>query len=497
MYRFFLFLSILLFSFLNFFSYSYAAIDLNVVPIKYEITAQTWSTITRSATLINNGPESFTMYTWKSDFVANGNDGTPRFVRYSELVHPDQQLSSWITIDTDSFVIGPGERKTINFTIEIPADATPGGHYWAVFFKNNNSETSTSGNIGINVDYGILVLLNVDGEVITDGEVGEPVINTGWGWTGSKSSSWWAGNNQDENNTWNTWSIPLDNCPFGDLSPSNIDGTCIGRNLFIPFIGGPSEPDTTDTDNQPEDNNNEDKDEDFEIIFELPFENTWNTHIKPEGSIVLIDEDGKEIKQIGRKVITNDNGAVIGEEIVDYIPLNDNGWSALPNTTRVFTWEWKWFPYKEFDDNWEQVIKYWDPGEYYTKENIEQQQFLQLWERVAERRDAKTIEALINFSYTDEEWEEIEFNSAKEFEIEYTEQYVWVNPYIIIFFLLFWIIIGLIWWFLLVFKRTRMCKKCDTKVRKNWEVCPNCKKKLKHNTYKGKKKKQKKKKTSK
>ena len=488
MHRFLLFISTLFFIVFGFISQSYAAIDLNVVPIKYEITAQTWSTIIRPATLINNGPETFTMYTGKSDFVANWNDGTPRFVRYSELVHPDQQLSSWITIDTDSFIIGPGESKTVNFTINIPADATPGGHYGAVFFKNNNSETSTSGNIGINVDYGILILLDVDGEKITDGQVWEPVINI-WGWGGWNSSSWWGWSGQSWNDSLNTWSIPIDNCPFGDLSPSNIDGTCIGRNLFIPFTG-----DTTEGINNSSDNNNN---KDFEIIFELPFENTWNTHIKPEWSIVLIDEDGKEIKQIGRKIITNDNGAVIGEEIVDFIPLNDNGWSALPNTTRVFTWEWKWFPYKEYDDSWEQVLKYWDPGEYYTKENIEEKQFLQIWERVCEKRDHKKIKALINFSYSDENWEEVEFNSAKEFEIEYTEQYIGINPFVVIPFILFWILFGLLWWFLIIFKRTRMCKKCDTEVRKNWDICPNCNKKLKNNTYKGKKKKQKKTKSSK
>jgi len=197
----------------------------------------------------------------------------------------------------------------------------------------------------------------------------------------------------------------------------------------------------------------------FEVTFEIPFENTGNTHIKPKWTIILIDEDGKEIKQIWRELVTNENGVITGEKIVDYIPINDNGGNALPNTTRIFTWEWKWFPYQDYDENWEQILKYWDPGEYYTKENIEQQQFLQLWERVAERKDSKTIEALVNFSYTDQEGEEIEFNAAKEFEIGYTEQYVWINPYVIIFFLLFLIIFGLMWWFLLIFKRTRMCKK--------------------------------------
>ena len=452
---------------------SFAAIDLNVTPIKYEINTQTWATTTHPATLVNNWPEAFTIYTWKSDFVANGTDGTPRFVRYSELVYSDQQLSTWITIDTDSFVIGPGESKTINFTIDVPEDATPGWHYWAVFFKNNASENSTWWNVSINVDYGIIILVNVDGEVITTGEVREPQIiypngiffSTGWGWTPRTPANSW-----EEEPPYERY--PIDDCPFGDLSPSNIDGSCIStRNLFIPF--------SWKTPDNPVKDNTAEQEEEFEVIFEIPFENTWNTHIKPGGSVTLVDEDGNTLKEIWREVVINENGAVVGENIVDYIPVNDNQWNVLPKTTRVFSGEWKWFPYKEYNDRWDKVIKYWTPGEYYTKKNIEKKQFLQFWERVCEKRDFKKITALINFSYLDQNWEEIEFNSAKEFEIAYVEEYVWINPYVIILLVFFLLLFGFFFWFFLLAKKEKRCKKCDTKVRKNWKVCPKCNKKLK------------------
>ena len=42
---------------------TFAAIDLNVIPIKYEIETQTGATVTKTATLVNNGPEAFTIYT--------------------------------------------------------------------------------------------------------------------------------------------------------------------------------------------------------------------------------------------------------------------------------------------------------------------------------------------------------------------------------------------------------------------------------------------------
>ncbi len=62
--------------------------------------------------------------------------------------------------------------RTVNFTIDVPLDGTPGGHYGAVFFKYNSSEASSGTTIGIGVDYGILVLVNVSGEVSSTGSVG-------------------------------------------------------------------------------------------------------------------------------------------------------------------------------------------------------------------------------------------------------------------------------------------------------------------------------------
>ena len=158
------------------FSSVFAAIDFTFTPIKYELTVATGSTITKPATLKNNSNKPVTIITGKSDFQSNGTDGTPSFVRRSELVYQDQELSSWITIDTPQFTIASGEEITINFTIDVPENATPGGHYGAIFFKNPGSENSTGGNIGINVDYGILILLDVGGEKNAEGEVDEENI---------------------------------------------------------------------------------------------------------------------------------------------------------------------------------------------------------------------------------------------------------------------------------------------------------------------------------
>jgi len=104
----------------------FASINFSLTPIKYELTANTGSTITKPATIKNNSDTTVTLYTGKSDFQSNGTGGVPEFVRKSELVYKDQELSSWITLDRDKVTIEPGKEATINFTINVPANATPG-----------------------------------------------------------------------------------------------------------------------------------------------------------------------------------------------------------------------------------------------------------------------------------------------------------------------------------------------------------------------------------
>lgn len=446
---------------------TYANINLTVSPIKYEIDTSTWSIITKTATLFNRSDQTHTIITWKSDFESTDNTWNPHFVRRSELVFSWQELASWIEIDTDSFVIWPWERKDITFTITIPDNATPGWHYWAVFFKNNNSEVSSWWQIAINVDYWVLLLVKVDWEIITKGDVEDIIItdkNVGSGWWG-----WYS-------------SLIIDDCPIIDLTKSRYDWKCID-NFFE---------DDNIKDNVNELNLDEISKlelEDFNINFETLFINEWNTHLKPTWTIKLVDEDWNEIKWIWKEIIKNDEWAIIWEKIVDYLPINDNWGNVLPWTNRNFESEWRWFPYEWYDENWRKIIKYWTPEEYYTKKNIEERRFLMPWERENERINHEKINAYIDISYINKDGEAVEFNSAKEFYVDYKEKYIWLNPYV---FIISWFIILIIFLLLLICRKKKIkCINCKKKLDKDMKICPYCWTKQEDKRFKKEKKKKK------
>lgn len=454
-----LFLSILVWLNNNIFATN---VDLIVSPIKYEIEAEPGSTIIKTAKLINKSNNALIIHTWKSDFISNDYTGNPTFVRKSELVNPDQELASWINIDTSTFSIWPLEEKDIEFSINIPTNATPGWHYWAVFFKNNWEENPWAWwQIKINVDYWVLILVNVDWEIIDNWTPWDVIINI-W------PTIWYA---------W--WAIIIDKCRFWDLTKSNIDWKCIDDFWIWNIINDiKGETNWTWANNSwtwnAIQNNNLDKDEnDFVIDFWIPFNNDWNTHIKPTWTITLIDEDWNQIKWVWKEIIENEEWAIIWEKIVDYIPINDNDWNILPNTQRIFRSEWKWFPYEAYDENWKKIIKYWSPSDYYTRKNIEDKTFIYPWQRINETIEKKKIKALIELAYKNYKWEEVKFNSAKEFDVNYIVKNVWINPYFVI-----WLVFSLwlFWLFFIIWRRKtkKKCHHCKKMIEKDMKICPYC-----------------------
>jgi hypothetical protein len=418
-------------------------------PIKYEIDADPWTIINRTATIYNRNSETYTISTWKSDFESRDNSWRPYFINNWGSEYTWQELSGWINIDLDSFEIWPQEEKTINFSINVPENATPGWHYWAVYFINNNIEEPSWAQISVNFDYRVLVLVNVKWEVTKDATVWNTII-TNYNQLILKQK---------------------DKCMFDiDLSWNDYDGKCIDlsiNNFKTSILDAKVDVNFEE--------NIDNMDEDFKIGFEIPIENKWNTHIKPDWNIVIIDEDWNILKWIWKEIIKNKDWIIIWEKIVDYLPLNDVGGNILPYTKRDFDLEWKGFPYKTYDDIWNQVIKFWTPYEYYSKQNIENKKFLMPWEMQKEKISEKNLSAVLNVNYTDINWEEINFNSAKDFLVTYKEKYIAINPYFMILLTLLIILIIII----LIIKRKvwYKCVHCKKKINKKMKLCPYCWKK--------------------
>lgn len=141
---------------------------LTVSPVKLELRGDPGTTIGSDFMLINEQDEIQTFYVSFANFEAQGESGTPQFVESGK------DLATWINLvpsgeNTEEVLnmvsLAPGASQKIYFEVNIPADASPGGHFAAIFWGTSPETTVDTTELGLGAKVGILVFLSVNGEV--------------------------------------------------------------------------------------------------------------------------------------------------------------------------------------------------------------------------------------------------------------------------------------------------------------------------------------------
>ncbi|HEX5456374.1 MAG TPA: hypothetical protein VFW77_03330 [Candidatus Saccharimonadales bacterium] len=100
-----------------------------------------------------------------NDFVANGEDGTPKIILDRNSDSP-YSIRKWIG-PLPTFTLQPKHIKDLQITINIPQDASPGGHYGVIRFTGTPPKLKGTG-VSLSASLGTLVLLRVNGPVKED-----------------------------------------------------------------------------------------------------------------------------------------------------------------------------------------------------------------------------------------------------------------------------------------------------------------------------------------
>lgn len=144
-------------------SLSVQAQALTLTPIRLELQADPGQTLTEEVTLYNERPTTETFYISYSNFEAQGESGNPAFV------DPKDGIGTWMQA-AEKIVIAPKSSKTVPFTLSVPADASAGGHFGAIFW-GTVPQGSGSGQVSIGAKTGLLVLLSVSGQISEKGGI--------------------------------------------------------------------------------------------------------------------------------------------------------------------------------------------------------------------------------------------------------------------------------------------------------------------------------------
>ena len=75
----------------------------------------------------------------------------------------------WVQFDTTSFDLEPGKSTDVNYTLRVPTDAAPGGHYGVLFAETQPTSNPTGTAIAQKKRVGAILYATVDGELTTSG----------------------------------------------------------------------------------------------------------------------------------------------------------------------------------------------------------------------------------------------------------------------------------------------------------------------------------------
>lgn len=140
--------------------------DLTVSPVKKELTVRPGERVDFTITLINHTDGNLELLVYPMDFFIKPDNS----YEFNEPGYYSYSCSRWIKMRRDRLAIPPRSQIEEPFTLVVPQDAEPGGHYSVLFFQDASEPPP---GLGVKPTYriGSLILATVPGDIVRDAEI--------------------------------------------------------------------------------------------------------------------------------------------------------------------------------------------------------------------------------------------------------------------------------------------------------------------------------------
>ena len=134
---------------------------LEIGPPVLSLSADPGQTITADISLRAISSTGLIVKGQVNDFVADGEDGTPRIVLDTSIPNPFS-LRAWLS-PLPVLDLRANEVRKLTITIAVPSNASPGGYYGVVRFTGTPPELEGAG-VSLSASLGTLLILTVNGD---------------------------------------------------------------------------------------------------------------------------------------------------------------------------------------------------------------------------------------------------------------------------------------------------------------------------------------------
>lgn len=141
----------------------YSAKALTISPPSIEFAVMPGNQAEFVVKLYNEGATKQELFVDATTFTSGPEEGLPVY----DFSVPKEDIATWVKLEPAPIVLEPQGRKEVTITVNVPADAAPGGHYGIVAFSSKPPSTGADKpQVAITQGIGTLLLVRIEGEVV-------------------------------------------------------------------------------------------------------------------------------------------------------------------------------------------------------------------------------------------------------------------------------------------------------------------------------------------
>ncbi len=147
-----------------------SSLSITIAPPLYQLTIAPGTLWKSTLRIVNTNPYPLSIHTEVADFHPNGETGNAVFDNLSQGSPEDTRLmSGWIILPPGDITVPPDQSYEIPFSIMVPPNADPGGHYGAIMVGTLPPDNVGGSGASVGTMLSSLIFLRVPGEVIEEG----------------------------------------------------------------------------------------------------------------------------------------------------------------------------------------------------------------------------------------------------------------------------------------------------------------------------------------
>lgn len=146
------------------------SLSVTVTPPLIQLTIGPGETWRSSLKIVNTNADTVTYYSQLMDMQASDESGHSSFTPIAQ--GGQDTLAHWIDIPQEPLVVGARTSAELPFTVRIPENAPPGGHYAAILVGTQPGEITGSG-LRVSSYVSTLIFVRIKGDVMESGRIRE------------------------------------------------------------------------------------------------------------------------------------------------------------------------------------------------------------------------------------------------------------------------------------------------------------------------------------